>query len=158
MSREALDLAKVIKRIVSSGGTKADRARQLFDLGCDRTDVVELLGMTYGQAHSIWKETHGGNGTPQRAKGSQDQGAADNVAPAGPPTRFTLRLSPSQTRVATQDGHRIIKVDREASTECRECGKRLTYSIHWLAFVHSGSQSDPTELEDYYAESEVANG
>lgn len=153
-----------LDRIIDGPGTKADRARALFALGCDRTDVVELLGMNYSQAHSIYVKGLQ-NGSSRSAAASQ--GSSDSSNPrsgkanayVGPSRggrsnshRYALQLSPSQTRVATQDGHQVIKLDRESGVVCRNCEEPLIYSIRWLAFIHTFSKQDPTDLEDYYAD------
>lgn len=64
-----------------------------------------------------------------------------------------LQLSPTQTRILTQDGHRVIKVDTGdgRGVICRNCEQRLDFSLRWLGFVHASSASDPTEHEDRYA-------
>lgn len=157
--------AKAIERIIEGGGTKADRARALFDLGCDRNDVVQLLDMSYSQAHSIWK-----------SRGRNDHGSQRSAPDARPVARTghrrskegnldwlskldesvdreeptTLFLSPSQVRYVTQDGHAIVRVDTRGGPRCRNCDRPLTFSLKWLGFVHTYSQAVPTNVEDHY--------
>lgn len=170
----ATDLAKQLERIIESSDTKANKARALMDLGCDRSDVVALLDMSYSQAHSIWKKRHEPS-VPGRdasdASGSDSPSArqlhrsskrsvrdAERSSPlnglqmdnSGPLGARPLFLSPTQTRYATQDGHVIVRVDKTTGPECRHCGRRLTFTIKWLAFVHTDSSADPTALEDIY--------
>ncbi len=140
--------ARQLDKIATGPGTKADRARALYELGCDRTDVVELLSMSYSQAHSIWKEfDHAAQGDRVRVvreKGRAINGSEDQS------NRRALRLSPAQTRYITQDGHVILRVDKDTGAECIECGKLVTFSLRWLGFVHTRSKADPTKIEDHY--------
>jgi hypothetical protein len=155
--------ARDLARIVEGPGTKADRARALFDLGCDRTDVVELLGMSYSQAHSIYKGMQGGNhqaATARRVDNLRHTGRTQPPTDLEPglsnsqsrsrPTGWQLHLSPTQTRRLTHNGHVVIRVDKDSGPVCRACGQRLTFSLQWLGFLHSDSQADPTHLEDCY--------
>jgi hypothetical protein len=157
---------KEIERIVEGPGTKADRARALFALGCDRTDVVDLLSMNYSQAHSILKALQNGTSLAPREKQAphgrqsslrqvRDEPEADRRSP-GPTAsvrvrgRGHLRLSPTQVRVLTQDGHRVVKDDYDSGALCRNCKRPLTFSLAWLGFVHTQSRKDPTNVEDRY--------
>lgn len=150
----AAQIQAKIEKIVDSDLHRAEKARQLFDLGCDRTDVVELTGMTYSQAHGIWKAM--GNESTGRvrtgkAKGHEPVGLPAEDTPFEALDRRVLRLSPEQTRVATQDGHRVVRVDtHENGSICRKCEQPVQYSIKYLAFVHTFSKKEPTRLEDYY--------
>lgn len=142
---------KALDRIISGPGSKADRARALFNLGCDRTEVVELLGMSYSQAHSIYKRLQDvKEDQASQVRGSGREDHRDEVRKGVHP--FALRLSPSQTRIATHNGHEVIRVDREGGAICRNCQRAVTFSIKWLAFVHTDSKKDPTDLEDRYVD------
>lgn len=140
-----------LEKIINSPGTKSDRARALFALGCDRSDVVELLGMNYSQAHSIYaKEFANGRAAtvPARAgkKAAGDQWSPTHPANGSHPSRLNLR--PAQVRVVTQDGHEVLR-DLDG-THCTECDRDITYSLKCLAFVHTNSKKEPTKLEDRY--------
>lgn len=137
-----------LERIVDGPGTKADRARALFALGCDRTDVVELLEMTYSQAHSIYKKGLDNGFAAPAAKVSVSKRGTD--ARAGGGFARTLRLSPSQTRFIDQDGHTVIRVDKDSGPVCRSCDRPLTFALVYLGFVHTDSKSEPTNIEDRY--------
>ena len=161
-----MDFEKELERIVEGPGTKADRARALFALGCDRTDVVELLTMSYSQAHQLWKAVKNGtaqDGSKPRVREVRQESEAvgertdtrvsgrvqrDRGRGRGP---SPLRLSPAQTRVLTQDGHRVVRVDYDGGPLCRNCKDPVTFSLAWLGFVHTRSTADPTGLEDNYA-------
>lgn len=141
---------KAIERIVTGPGSKADRARALFTLGLVRSEVVELIGMTYSQAHGIYKRLQDGQDHPDPVQGEARQDHRHENGKGAHPAG--LRLSPSQVRIATQDGHEVIRVDKQGGTTCRNCDRKLVYSIEWLAFVHAASKKDPTELEDRYVD------
>jgi hypothetical protein len=159
------DLAKQLAEIVERPDTKADRARALFGLGCERTDVVELLSMNYSQAHSIWKKmqngnvvsrgttspvpNHGYSGRPKSSSVLESSGVGSKEGSAVPHSR-QLHFSPTQTRFITQDGHVVVRVDKDRGPFCRNCGKSLDFSLKWLGFVHQGSSSEPTGIEDRY--------
>lgn len=132
----AATMEKRLAEILGSEQSRADKARALFDLGCDRADVVDLTGMSYSQAHGIW------------AKRSQPEGRPEVDQPAGTSTMYT---SPHQVRYATQNGHEIIRVDTQRGPECRNCGRSLEFVLKHLAFLHVGSTEEPTALEDRYA-------
>lgn len=153
------DLENEIIRLVEGEGTKAWRARALFTLGCDRTDVVELLDMAYSQAHQLWKKMEAANGSSHAVNPRVRKVRQDNEADRGgsrpsihPLHRHTLQLSPAQTRILTQDGHRVIKVDTGdgRGVICRNCERPLQFSLKWLGFVHTKSKKDPTAIEDNY--------
>ena len=158
-----MNLQAQLERIVERPGTKADRARALFVLGCERTEVVELLDMAYSQAHSIWKKMEDADGSSHADQSRVPTVRQDHERAGGgskPEGRTHLRghsnvlqLSPTQTRILTQDGHRVIKVDTGdgRGVICRNCEQRLDFSLRWLGFVHASSASDPTKHEDRYA-------
>lgn len=148
-------LLRQIDAIVDSGGSKADRARELFGLGCERTEVVELLDMSYSQAHSIWKQLESGGGGVEGWQPSYRGKAKRKEVEAEARVQANLHFSPTQVRYVTQDGHRIVRIDTERGPECRRCGAHLTFSLEWLAFVHSFSSEDPTEIIDKYPGEEV---
>jgi hypothetical protein len=152
----AEQIAEAIAEIVECEDTKANKARALFDVGCDRSDVVELLDMSYSQAHSIWKKRRAyvnsdgsisdpsasvradGRGRAKKASGGVqlDAGSA-GVAESG--ERPVFHLSPHQTRYIQQDGHYIVRVDTRRGPE-------------WLGFIHEGSPNDPTDIQDHYVQ------
>lgn len=142
-----MSLEDDLVRIIDGPGTKADRARQLFALGCDRSDVSELLDMSYSQAHQIYKRLQE-DGASVRSTASVRKLREEHEGVGR--SRHSLRMSPTQVRVATQDGHRVIRVDKESGPVCRNCDRTLNFSIKWLAFVHTGSKADPVSLEDHY--------
>jgi len=169
-----------LERIVTGPGAKAYRARKLFELGCDRTDVVELLEMAYSQAHSIWtKEFAGGQQSqtataqaeaakayvtravdsgrrqlrrvPEAPGGSWSSNAVQKaLIQSSKRARLPLQLTPAQVRFLTQDGHVVVKIDKEAGAVCRNCNCKLAFSLRWLGFVHADSEAEPTDLEDRY--------
>lgn len=147
-----------LEKIVDGPGSKADRARALFALGCDRADVVELLDMAYSQAHSIWKKMEDASGSSHAAGTRVRKVRQDHEADRGGSRpavrslyRHPLQLSPAQTRILTQDGHRVVKVDTGdgRGVICRQCEKSLQFSLRWLGFVHTKSKKDPTDIEDF---------
>lgn len=152
---EAIDLAKKIDAIVDQAGSKADRARELFALGCERTDVVELLEMSYSQAHSIWKAMQAGGESAEAWQPSYRGKAKRKEVEAEARAQSNLHYSPSQIRYITQEGHKIIRADTERGPECRKCGAHLTFSLQWLGFVHTFSSQEPTAIEDKYPGQEV---
>lgn len=147
---EADRLAKQIDQIVDGEGTKANKARELFGLGCERTDVVELLGMSYSQAHSIWKQIQSGEPAKAGWQRSSNAKVPQKAVEEEARRQNNLAFSPMQVRYATQDGHRIVRVDTERGPECRRCGAHLSFSLQWLAFLHTFSSEDPTEIQDKY--------
>lgn len=150
MSTKISDLEHQIVTIVEGEGTKANKARELFGLGCERTDVVELLDMSYSQAHSIYKALESGEPAKegwQRTRTGKYTKADVEVEAR---RQNNLHYSPMQVRYATQDGHRIVRVDTDRGPECRRCGAHLSFSIQWLAFLHTFSDEDPTEIQDKY--------
>lgn len=154
-SAEVRRLTKAIEKIVASEGTKAERARALYTLGCDLPDVVELLEMNYSQAHSIRKKMI--DAESRRSAGSPSDGdgatAGEREAPdSGGHSGRVLFLSPSQTRYATQDGHVVVRVDTDHGPECRQCRGPLVFTLQYLAFVHQFSNAQPTKLEDFYVQ------
>lgn len=140
------DLVGQIEAIVNGEGTKSAKARALYALGCDRTDAVELIGMNYSQAHSVWAQVQSGIEPVGRGRRSEKQQAIiDRKA------ENRMRFSPTQVRYVTQSGHRIIRVDDHSGQPiCRECQGPLTFSIEWLAFLHTFSTEEPKDIEDHY--------
>lgn len=131
-ANEVLEIEDKLNYILGPKGpmTKADKARALFRLGADLKDAVELLNMAYSQALMLWKEY---------------ERLSVEVNGTKP-----LQLSPTQVRYLTQDGHAIVKVDKENGAFCQGCGAQLIFSLKWLGFVHAHSSVDPTKIEDYY--------
>lgn len=153
-----MSLEAELEKIISAPTTKAARGRKLIELGCERTDLVELLGMTYGQAHGLWKELHGNNDNSARASNrlpngrrARSGGANDQLqsSPQGSGGLRRLNLRPAQTRVITQDGHEVLR--DLAGRNCTECDNEITFSLRHLGFVHTSSKKEPTKLEDNYA-------
>lgn len=147
-SEVAKTFEQQITAIVNGPGSKSDKARELFRLGCERTDAVELLGITYGQAHTCWKQVKE-DWTPSRAPGGRNFAKA---VEAEARRQNNMQYSPTQIRYLTQDGHRIKKVDKETGPECQKCGAHLTFSLTWLGFVHTHSSAEPTQIEERYPE------
>lgn len=154
MTKEADRLAAKIESIVEQGGSKSDRARELFALGCDRTDVVELLDMSYSQAHSLWKRMQEGNTGETWQPSYRGRAKASDVE-AEARRQNNIQLSPTQIRYVTQEGHRVVKEDTERGPECKRCGAHLSFSLVYLAFVHTFSKEEPTAIEDKYPGQEV---
>lgn len=155
----AEEVGRLIEDIIERDGKKADKARALFDLGCDRSDVTALLGMSYSQAHSIWSKRGRVNHTAgnHRSRNHGPEQSTIDVEPSdggsrkgGGLTKTPLHLSPSQTRYATHSGHVVVRVDKPAGPRCRQCDQPLQFSLKWLSFLHSFDPSDPTEVEDIY--------
>ena len=161
----AAQLEAKIEKILASDGTKADKARALFALGCDIVDARDLIGMSYSQAHSIWRQVHGeGRSTSNRIRAAQastgrvhgdsrtSNGAgSDPRAQRGYNRDRALYLTPAQTRYITQDGHEVIRVDTiDKGAICYNCEKGVFFDLRWLGFVHKGSKSEPSAIEDRY--------
>lgn len=147
------ELARQIESIVNGPGSKSDKARELFRIGCERTDAVELLGITYGQAHTCWKQVKE-DWQPQ-VRGGSGPGSGGRFAKAVEAEarrQLNLQFSPAQVRYLTQDGHRIKKVDKDGETVCNQCGATLAFSLMWLGFVHAYSKAEPTQIEEKYPE------
>lgn len=144
--------AKAIDKVLNMKGTKADKARALFVLGLEKTEVAELVPMNYSQAHSVWvKEGYVAAPRVRANKpGVSVLRADDEAGHRGLTSKRALFLTPVQTRYATQDGHEVVRVDRNTGAECYNCGKPVQFSLKWLAFVHTFSKKDPTDLEDRY--------
>lgn len=146
-----MSLESDLNRIIAGPGTKADRARMLFALGCDRTDAVELLGMSYSQAHSLWsKEFANGSAAvskriSRKNNGCRGSGAETSHAFASP---HRLNFGPTQIRVVTQDSHEVRR-DLDG-VKCINCDQPITFSLKYLGFVHTFSKKEPTKLEDRY--------
>lgn len=136
-----------LERIIGGEGTKSAKARALYALGCERTDAVELLGMNYSQAHSVWKEMQNGLPARQPRKDRSQNGTWSPTIGEVAPRRLNLR--PTQVRVATQDGHEVLR-DLDG-THCTECDREIGFSLRYLAFIHEKSKKEPTKLEDRYA-------
>lgn len=152
--------AKAIEKVLTSEATKSDKARALFALGLTKTEAAELIPMNYSQAQSVWsKEGYASTraakaaripaqarvrGMRQDANGDSQQRRSDGRA---------LYLTPAQTRYITQDGHEVIRVDRaQDGATCLKCGKEVRFDLRYLGFVHKWSKSEPTNLEDRYAD------
>lgn len=145
---------KAIEEVLTSPSTKSDKARALYALGLEKTEVAELVPMNYSQAHSVWvKGGFGGssNGGPTAGVRRLRQ---DDEGHSGQPQsdRRALHLTPTQTRYVTHDGHEVVRVDKLSGAECYSCGERVVFSIFWLGFVHAKSKEEPTNVEDRYAE------
>lgn len=145
--------AKAIDKVLASDSRKSDKARALFELGLEKTEVAELVPMNYSQAHSVWKGMYGDTGARVRPKvqvpGVRQDGARD---PDSRSDRRSLFLTPAQVRYITQDGHEVVRVDKRTGAECYNCGQPVAFVLSYLGFVHKWSKSEPTDMEDRYAD------
>lgn len=144
--------AKAIDKVLNGEGTKSDKARALFVLGLTKTEVAELVPMNYSQAHSVWvKEGYVATPRVRANKASMSELRDD---PTSGHRRLTnnraLFLTPAQTRYVTQDGHEVVRVDKQSGAECLNCGRTVQFSLKWLGFVHKFSEFEPTGAEDRY--------
>jgi hypothetical protein len=148
---KAAEFNTKLQSILKGADSRADKARSLFALGCDRTDVVELTGMTYSQAHGIFKACSNG----ERANKGVALRTGTRTIHLKNGRTMQLHLSPTQTRYITQGGHEVVRIDHDSGPTCQACGDSVTFSLDWLGFVHTYSQAEPTHIEDRYENGRV---
>jgi hypothetical protein len=147
----------------------SDQIRKLLAEGKSRSEIAQQLGIPYQQVYQVDKKRHGapvtyqssgprppvrvshhlntpgGYGTPKGSSFRFEQQRPPDVDPETKAPRH-VRTGPTQVRIAVQDGHEVILVERLGVNECRNCSELIQFSPRDGAYLHTDSVAPVTRL------------